>query len=136
VRSSALLCLLAVAFAGCGGAAPRDSAQEFKGEKAKIADPIEALETAARDRKPEVVCSQLLSDRLLAQLKEQGTNCKTAVKEAFDDADSIDLTVDQITIAGSKATAKVTSGTGSDKKSDTLELARDGVIWKIDQLRS
>lgn len=136
VRSLALLCLLGIAVAGCGGGAARDSAQEFSGEKAKVADPVEALETAARDRKPEVVCSQLLSDRLLAQLKRQGTNCRTAVKEAFDDADSIDLTVDKITISGDKATAKVISGRGSDRKTDTLELQRDGVIWKIDQLRT
>jgi hypothetical protein len=136
VRAIALLFLLTLAVAGCGGAAPRDSAKEFSGEKAKVADPVEALETAARDRKPAVVCSELLSDRLLAQLKQQGTNCKTAVKEAFDDADSLDLTVDEITISGDKATAKVTSGTGSDKKTDTLDLARDGAVWKIDLLRT
>jgi hypothetical protein len=127
---------VAVAIGGCGGAAPRDSAKEFSGEKAKVAAPVEALETAARDRKAEPVCSQLLSDRLLAQLKEQGTNCRTAVKEAFEDADSLDLTVDEITITGDKAVAKITSGTGSDKKSDTLELARDGAVWKIDLLRT
>ena len=136
MRTFALICLLAVVIAGCGSSAPRDSAEEFSGEKAKVASPIEALETAARDRAPEIVCSQLLTERLLAQLKETGTNCRTAVKEAFDDADSVDLTVDQITISGDKATAKVTSGKGSDKKSDTLELTRDGVVWKIDLLRT
>ena len=136
MKTIALICLLAVALAGCGSAAPRDSAKEFSGEKAKVAAPVEALETAARDREPQVVCSRLLSDRLLAQLKEQGTNCRTAVKEAFNDADSLDLTVDEVTISGEKATAKITSGKGSDKKSDTLELVRDGALWKIDLLRT
>jgi hypothetical protein len=136
VKSFALICVAAVAIGGCGSSTPRDSAKEFSGEKAKVAAPVEALETAARDRKPEPVCSQLLSDRLLAQLKEQGTNCRTAVEEAFEDADSLDLTVDEITITGDKAVAKITSGTGSDKKSDTLELARDGAVWKIDLLRT
>ena len=136
MRTIAIISLLTVAIAGCGGRAPRDSTQEFSGEKAKVAAPVEALEEAARDRKPQTVCTQLLSDRLLAQLKEQGTNCPTAVKEAFDDADSLDLTVDDITITGNKATAKITSGRGSDKKTDTLELAREGGTWKIDLLRT
>jgi hypothetical protein len=136
VKTFALMCLLAFVISGCGSSAPRDSTKEFSGEKAKVASPVEALETAARDRKPQIVCSQPLSDRLLAELKEQGTNCRTAVKEAFDDADSLELTVDEITISGDKATAKITSGTGSDKKTDTLELARDGAIWKIDLLRT
>ena len=136
MKTFALTCLLAVAISGCGSSTPRDSAKEFTGEKAKVAAPVEALETAARDRKPQVVCSRLLSDRLLAELEEQGTTCRTAVKEAFDDADSLELTVDEITISGDKAVAKITSGTGSDKKNDTLELARDGVVWKIDLLRT
>jgi hypothetical protein len=136
VRTIALLCLLTIAVAGCGGAAPRNSAKNFKGEKAKVAAPVEALEQAARDHKPQTVCSRLLTARLLAQLKAQGTNCRTAVKEAFDDADSVDLTVDAVTISGNSATAKVTSGKGSSKKTDTLQLARDGTTWKIDLLRA
>ena len=136
VRTFAILCLAALAVTGCGGGAPRDSATEFKGEERKVAEPVEQLEDAARAGETDTVCTKLLSDRLLAQLKEQGTNCKTAVKEAFKDADSLDLTVDDVTINGDKATAKVISGKGDDEKTDTLELARDGTNWKIDLLRS
>jgi hypothetical protein len=136
VRTIALLCLLTIALAGCGGAAPRDSAKSFKGDKAKVAAPVEALEQAARDHKPQTVCSRLLTARLLAQLNAQGTNCTTAVKDAFDDADSVDLTVDAVTVSGNRATARVISGKGSSKKTDTLQLARDGATWKIDLLRA
>jgi hypothetical protein len=136
VRTFAILCLVALAASGCGGGTPSDSTTKFKGEERNVAAPIEALEKAARADKPQTVCTKLLTDRLLAQLKEQGTNCKTAVKEAFKDADSLDLTVDDVSISGDKATAKVISGKGSDKKTDTLELALDGSAWKIDLLRS
>jgi hypothetical protein len=125
-----------LAVAGCGAGTPSDSATKFKGEERKVAAPVEELEKAARANKPDTVCTKLLSDRLLAQLKQQGTNCRTAVKEAFKDADSLDLAVDDVTINGAKATAKVISGTGSDKKTDTIDLARDGSVWKIDELRS
>jgi hypothetical protein len=135
VRTFATLCLVAVAVAGCGGA-PADSTKQFKGEEQKVAAPVEALEKAARANDPATVCTKLLTDRLLRQLKQQGTNCKTAVKQAFKDADNLDLTVDDVTIAGDSATAKIVSGKGSKEKTDTLQLTRDGAAWKIDLLRS
>jgi hypothetical protein len=133
VRKTALLSVLALAVTGCGAVA-KDSTKDFKGEKQKVAAAIEQLETAARDDKPDVVCSRLLTAARLAIIKERGTNCKTGVKDAFKDADTLDITVDAVTITGDAATAKITSGTGSKKKSDTLGLKRDGAVWKIDSL--
>ncbi len=135
VRSVVALCLVALVMSGCGAAA-KDSAKSFKGEQAAVASAVEDLESAARKNKPDTVCSKLLSDKRLATLKQQGTNCKTAVKEAFQDADSFDLTVDKVTISGDTASARVVSGTGSEKKTDTLALTRSGTIWKIDSLGS
>jgi hypothetical protein len=134
VRSAAVLCLLAIAATGCG-AAPKDSTKKFKGEQQKVAAVVEQLETAARDDKPQVVCGELLSDALLKRIKNAGTNCRTGAKEAFADADSFDLTVTDVKIAGDKATATVISGTGSKKKTDALELERVGAVWKIAALR-
>jgi len=133
VRNPSVACFLAVVIAGCG-AAPSDSAKEFKGEKQKVAAVVEALEKAARDDKPDTVCAKLFTADRLAALKEQGTNCKTGVKNAFKDADSFAMTVEDVTITGDAATAKVTSGTGSKKKTDTLQLKRDGAAWKLDAL--
>jgi hypothetical protein len=134
VRSAALLCALAVGAAGCGSA-PRDSTQEFKGEEQKVAAAVEQIEAAARDDKPATVCDKLFTDARLAALKEQGTSCKTGVKEAFKDAENFDLTVEDVTISGDAATAKIASGTGSGEKTDTLELKRDGAAWKVDSLQ-
>jgi hypothetical protein len=129
------LCVLALAAAGCGGA-PRDSAKSFKGEDQKVAAVVEQLEKAARADKPGTVCTTLLSATLLATLKKLGTTCTTGVKDAFADADSFDLTVDDVAISGDTATAKVISGTGSKEKTDTLELQRAGTTWKISSLRA
>jgi hypothetical protein len=133
VRTTAALCLFALAISGCGAAA-KDSAKSFKGEQAAVAGVVEDLETAARKNKPDTVCTKLLSAKRLATLKQQGTNCKTAVKEAFEDADSFDLTVDKVVITGADATITVKSGTGSDKKTDTLAATRSGAVWKLDSL--
>ena len=135
MRTFFALCALAFAVSGCGATA-QDSAKEFKGEEQKVAETVERLESAARADEPARVCTALLSDDLLATLKKQGTNCTTAVKDAIADADSFDLAVEDVTIAGDKATVEVISGKGSDEKSDTLDLARDGSAWKIASLRA
>lgn len=135
MRKLAVLSVLALAVTGCAGAAS-DSAKEFKGEEAKVAAVVEQLEKAARDDNPDIVCDKLLTQARLALVKKLGTNCKTGVKDAFKDADSFDLTVDKVTITGDAATAKVTSGRGSNKKSDTLSLKRAGTVWKVDALSS
>lgn len=133
MRTVLALCLLALAVTGCGATAT-DSAEEFQGEKQRIAATVEGLESAARADEAGKVCTTLLSGALLATLKKQGTNCTTAVDEAFSDADTFDLAVEDVTIDGDKATAKVKSGSGDDAKTDTLNLVRDGQTWKIASL--
>ncbi len=135
MRAAAAFCLLAVMVAGCG-AAPQDSAEEFSGEQRAVAAVVERLEEAARDDEATVVCSRLLSDSLLETLRKQGTNCRTGVREAFRDADSLDLTVDDVEISGDNATAKVKHRSRDGEKTATLEFERDGNAWKISSLGS
>jgi hypothetical protein len=133
MRSPAVLCVLALALAGCG-AAPKDSAKDFKGDERNIADVVERLEKAARDDDPAIVCKTLLSEKLLSALSTQGTNCNTGVKEAFKDADSFDLTVDDVSINGTTAQTKVKYRSLANDKTATLTLERDGDAWKIASL--
>ncbi|HEX6390443.1 MAG TPA: hypothetical protein VFZ89_13365 [Solirubrobacteraceae bacterium] len=133
MRSALLLCALALALTACG-AEPRDSTTEFKGDERAVAKTVEDLETAARDDDSTAVCTKLLAEELLTALKAQDKTCATAVKDAFRDADAKDLTVDEVTISGERATAKVTSGTGNSKKAGTLQLERSGAGWRITSL--
>jgi hypothetical protein len=133
MRSALLLCVLTLALAACG-AAPRDSAKDFKGDEKAVAAAVENLESAARDNDSSEVCTKLLAAPLLATLKAKGTNCASAVKQAFKDADALDLTVEDVTITGTRARAKVTSGTGDSKRTDTLQLEKAGAGWRISSL--
>jgi hypothetical protein len=135
MRPALLLCVLALTLASCT-AAPRDSAKDFKGDERAVAQAVEELETAARKSDSDTACTKLFAPQLLASLKQGGKTCKAAVKDAFDDADSTDLSVEDVTITGTKATAKVTSGTGSKKRSDTLQLQKAGAAWRISSLRA
>ena len=135
MRALATCCLLALALAVAGcGSAPQDSAQEFQGDERTVAAVVEQLETEARDDNPDKICSTILAERLITTLQTQGTNCRTAVKEALRDTDEFDLTVDDVTISGDTATVKVSSGRGDNEKDDTLQLVRDGSSWAISSL--
>jgi hypothetical protein len=133
MRPAVLLCVLSLGLAACG-AAPRDSAKDFKGAERSVAATVEDLESAARKNDSAKVCTKLLATSLLTSLKARGTNCSAELKDAFKDADSLDLTVDDVTIRGTTASAKVTSGTGSKKKTETLELEKVGAGWRISSL--
>jgi hypothetical protein len=133
MRSALALCLLALTLASCGATA-KDSAKDFKGPERAVAATVEDLETAARDNDAGQACTKLFATGLLATLKATGTKCEDAVKDAFKDADIVDLTVDDVSIAGTKATVKVTSGTGSNKRTDRLGLEQAGTAWRISSL--
>jgi len=135
MRPAALLCFLALWLAACG-AEPRDSAKEFTGDERAVAAAVEDLESAARDDDSAAVCTKLFAPRLLTTLEQAKTNCATAVEDAFQDADAVELTVDDVTISGTTARATVTSGTGSNKRTDTLELQKVGAAWRISSLRA
>jgi bifunctional ADP-heptose synthase (sugar kinase/adenylyltransferase) len=136
MRSALAVCLLALMLSACGSAAPRNSAEDFSGAERAVATAVEGIEEAASEDDAGRLCTRLLSEKLLATLKEQGTSCTTAVSDAFKDASSKALTVEDVTISGDTATAKVTSGAGSSEKTDTLELEKAGQAWKISSLRS
>jgi hypothetical protein len=136
MRSALVLCVLAFLLSACGSTTPRDSAEKFSGAERAVATTVEGMEDAAREDDPERLCTQLLSEKLVATLKQQGTNCTTAVREAFKDASSKDLTVDDVSISGDTATAEITSGSGSNEKRDTLQLEKAGAGWKIASLQS
>jgi hypothetical protein len=135
MRPVVVLCVLALVLSACG-AAPRDSAKDFSGAKRDVATTVEDVEDAAAKDDVDRLCTKLLSDDLLAALKKQGTNCATAVKQAFKNADSTDLTVDDVSVSAGTATAKVTSGTGSRKATYTLEFEKVGASWKISSMRA
>lgn len=135
-RAALAVCVLAFVLSACGSTQPRDSAENFSGADKAVAATVESMETAAREDDPERLCTQLLSPKLLETLKRQGTNCATAVREAFKDASSVELTVKDVTISGDTATARITSGSGSNEKDDTLQLEQAGAGWKIASLQS
>jgi hypothetical protein len=128
-RHLLLLIFVPALFAGCGAAT--NSADDFSGEEEKVAQVVEDLQDAAQDDAPRRVCQSLLASEVIQKIP--GGDCQKAVAKAFDDADNFDLTVDDVRISGTRATARVKAGRDEDQV-ETITLVREGTVWKISQL--
>jgi hypothetical protein len=124
---------------GCGTSSS-DSSDKFKGREKQVAEAIDDLGDAARKRDSRKICDSLLTpavrDRLaqLAKVSHRGTDCADQLEDSLQDATTLDLKVESISISGNTATARVKSDLRRGKDPvDTLEL-EDQRGWRISKL--
>jgi len=124
-----IVLLVLVALAGCGAAA--SSAGDFEGEEARVAETVQDVQEAGTADEAQEVCDELFA-RALAQRFQAGGggDCRQEVGTAFDDADEFELTVQDVTIQGTTARARV-EGDGGTR---TLTLVREGGRWRVSEL--
>jgi hypothetical protein len=128
-----LLVLLLVALAGCGAQAQPSSVDRFKdADERAVAQKVEDLEDAGKNGKPEDICSNILARTLVSQLDAAGTNCRTEMQKAIDDANDFDLEVRKVTVNGNQATAEVQQG--DDGPTETMEFTRENDDWRATAL--
>ena len=103
---AAALAVAALA-AGCAPStsSSSNSTSKFKGEARNAAQSIEDLQAAAKDADYAKICTQLLAPSFAGRIGESGRTCPQAVEAAVKDADTIDVTVQQVTVNGDTATA-------------------------------
>ena len=127
-----LVVLGVLALAGCGAQSQPSSAEKFQGEERAVAQKIEDLQEAGESRKPEDICSQILSRTLVTQLEAAGADCTDEMEKAIDDADDYDLNVQKVTVSGSTATATVKRG--DDGPTETMEFSKENGQWRATSL--
>jgi hypothetical protein len=122
--------LLAATIAGCGQAP--SSAGDFKGAEKAVADTIEQLQTAAQNRKPEDICSEVLARGLVERLKSSGNDCVDEMEKITGDADDFELDVTKVAITGTTASATVKALRGGrDNAVTTFALEREDGTWRL-----
>jgi hypothetical protein len=128
--------LLVTALAGC--AQQETSVNSFKGSEKDVAQVIADLQSDAQGRKPEVICSDVLSRALADKLKASGGNdCTAEMEKIAGDADDYKLEVTDVAINGSTATAKVESRKGGKTDAETtFSLVREDGDWRLNDLGS
>jgi hypothetical protein len=122
-----------LALAGCGSS-DQSSVEKFQGAEREVADKVEELQSDGEGRKPEDICSEILSRRLVDELQAAGANCADEMKKAIEDSDDFDLEVRDVTVNGNEATARVQQG--DDGPETTMEFVREGGQWRATSLNA
>jgi hypothetical protein len=130
--SRAVPLVLAVLAAGCG--ADTSSSAEFEGEEKAVADQVEKIQSAGEARDAKQLCDDVLATQLREAIADAGSSCEVELDKAIRDADDFTLTVEDVTITGDTAVAKVKAGSGDDAPTRDFEFERDGNTWRATSL--
>jgi hypothetical protein len=124
-----LVACASLGLAACGQAS---TAGTFTGEEKSVEGVIEDLQQAGKRQKADDVCNTLLTAALQAKVAAAGKSCGAEMKKAIEDADAFDLEVQDVTISGTKATARVKGPDEGDGVVRTMTLQKVGGAWRID----
>jgi hypothetical protein len=130
----AVLFVLAALASGCAGSS--SSAGDFKGEEKKVADVVEKLQSAGESGDAGVICEDVLARQLRDEIQEAGSSCEQELEKAIKDADDFDLDVEDVTISGDTAMAKVKGRDRGEERVRDFEFVREGGGWRATSLGS
>jgi hypothetical protein len=123
---------LVLTLAACG--ATPSSAEKFSGDEKAVAQVVEDIEAAGRSRDAAEICSRLLATELADRIKEGGKSCTEELGASLDDADDFDLQVEDVTVTGTTATARVKGRDGTKDRVATFRFVKEGTAWKAQAL--
>ena len=123
---SAVVLLLAA----CGGDdGPTDEQQ--------VRETLRTFATAVETRDYQTLCDEVFAPKLLEGLQQIGLPCEIAMRTSLGEVEEPRLTVGEVTVDGTRATAEVrTSAKGQPPSTDTLELAEIEDRWRVTDLDS
>ena len=134
-RASALLCLplLAAGLVACGSTV---STAGFKGEQHTIAQTISNLQSDATAADQKKICTSDLASAVVSRLGGL-KGCEAAIKRQLVEIDSLEVSVQSITLGagGASATARVKSIYGGKSAFRTVTLVKEGGKWKVSGLQ-
>jgi hypothetical protein len=124
--------VLAALATGCTGGS--SSASDFEGEEANVAEVVEELQSAGETGDAGKICDSILARRLRDQIQEAGATCAQELEKALNDADDFELEVEDVTIQGNSATAKVRGQDQGAERVRDFEFVREGSEWRATTL--
>jgi hypothetical protein len=124
--------LLAALVAGCGGST--SSSPDFEGEEKAVADQVEKIQSAGESRDAKQLCDDVLAVELRDAIAAAGSSCEVELDKAIRDADDFNLDVEDVTVTGDTAVAKVKTGSGDDADTRDFEFEKEGDAWRATSL--
>ena len=130
----ALTVSAALALGACGATS---TAGDFTGEEETVATVVEDLQRQGEKGEAAAICDDLLTEALQEKVKAGTASCAAELKKALEDADAFELEVQDVSISGTTATAKVKGVDENDAGIvRTLDLEKVGDDWRIDSFGS
>jgi ketosteroid isomerase-like protein len=126
--------LAAALLAGCAGQATNDAADDYQGEKKAVAQVIDDLAAAGRDRDAKEICTSILAESVVDKLRQGKSDCQDALSDQLADASDFQLDVESIQVSGDTATAKVKAPVDGKDVVQTLTFQREGRTWRLAKL--
>jgi hypothetical protein len=130
----ALLTLPLLVAALASGCAASSSSGEFSGDEKQVADVVERLQSAGSKGDAKAVCDEVLAKALRDKMQAPGSNCEQEIDKALTDADDFDLEVEDVTVNGSQATARVTGRVDGADRVREFQFEREGSEWRATSL--
>ncbi len=125
---------LAALLAACGS--QPSSSSNFSGEEKQVADVVEKLQSDGESRDAKGICEDVLAGSLVKQIEEAGSSCEVEIDKAIRDADDYDLEVQDVTVSGNTATAKVKGKVGDADQVREFKFVREKAGWRATDLGS
>jgi hypothetical protein len=126
----ALFALPLLVGALASGCAASSSSGKFSGEEKQVADVVEKLQSAGAKADAKTVCDEVFAKSLRDQVQASGSNCEQEIDKALKDADDFDLEVQDVTINGDQATARVKGRVGDADRVQEFQFEREGSDWR------
>jgi ketosteroid isomerase-like protein len=126
--------LAAALLAGCTGQPANDAADDYQGEEKAVAQVIDDLAAAGRNRDAKEICTSILAESVVEKLRQGKSDCQDALEDQLADASDFDLDVESIQVDGDTATAKVKSPVNGEDVVQTLTFKREGRGWRLAEL--
>jgi hypothetical protein len=127
-----LALIATVVVLGLTGSFDDSNAQRFSGERKRVAQVVDDVESGLDDNDGARVCNQLFTERWAALVSRgAGKSCVAFVDDVESGKRQAHLDVRSLTIAGAVATARIHEG-GTD---ETWRFLRVGAGWRVDEIR-
>ena len=124
------------ALLGLGACGAASSTGDFTGEEEVVATVVEDLQRYGSRREADSICDDLLTTELQNAVKAGNATCASELKKALNDSDAFELEVQDVTVTGTRATARVRGTDEGEGVLRTLQFEKVGQDWRISSFGS